>query len=518
MSLWNKIFTFGRVEMAGHFPLALMAYMLGILVCSFLKINGIILFFLIIINGFLLLILRHRLVLFCVTLFSFFFFLGWGNICFHINVNQHPVLTHSLYQTPIVATVLENQSLLDRQILVLGQIHWQNPDLNMPRKIKVHYKKKDPFLQIGDTVKAVVSVYPPNKDFSPTYAQQLWFNQIGATGIVTSLEMVSSKANSSIFFNIRTFINRYLFQILPLSQAEIVAPLITGEQKLISSQTYQIYRRAGIAHVLSVSGFHMALLATFLFFMIRHFCAFFPRIALYYNTKKIAAVVALMGTFLYLGVSGFQIPAIRAFVMIALVFLGVLIERAVLSMHSLMLVAMGILLVLPQMIFSISFQLSFMAVMVLVFICQYLNEQPWNRFIKIMVGFIALNIVVFFATMPFILYHFHQWLPYGIFGNMVFNWAFSFFIMPLLFIGTLLIPFGIDVPFFRVAGWGLDIVNLWAEKLAYLPNAEVQINHFSVFALGLIGFGTMMICLMKTSLRWLGCLLILAGIAWGIWT
>ena len=60
-----------------------------------------------------------------------------------------------------------------------------------------------------------------------------------------------------------------VFQILPENQARIVTPLITGEQRLVSPELYQIYRRSGIVHVLSVSGFHMALLAGFLFLLIR---------------------------------------------------------------------------------------------------------------------------------------------------------------------------------------------------------------------------------------------------------
>ena len=516
MSLLGKIISFGKVELANRLPWALMAYMLGILACFYFKINTIVGVGIVAINGTLLFITRHRLILSWLFLIFFSFFLGLVNITFRIDFNRHPVLRAPLYQERIIATVLENQPLMDKQILTLGQIQWTSPDLNRPTKIKVHYKKTEPFLRAGDKVKAIVSVYPPNSDFSPTYNRQLWFNQIGGTGVATKMEVMAPTHDSAPLFRARTFINQHLFQILPFSQAEIAAPLMTGEQKLISPATYQVYRRAGIAHVLSVSGFHMALLATFLFFMIRSFCALFPRIALYYNTKKIAAVVAFLGTFLYLGLSGFQIPALRAFVMIALVFLGVLIERPVLSLNSLMVVALLLLLGLPQALFTISFQLSFMAVMVLVVVCQYLNEKAWPRFIKIGIGFIALNILVASALTPFILYHFHQWMPYGVLGNMLFSGVFSFFIMPLLFVGALLIPLGMDAPVFHLAGWGLDIVRSGAGKLAHLPFAEIPVPTFSSLGLGLIAFGLMMLCLMRSPLKWLGNLLILVGGLLGI--
>ncbi len=504
--------------MPERLPWALLGYMLGILAIFYFKFNSVWLAGLIGISGCILFMTRHKLILSWMSLLIFSFLLGLGNMSLHIYLNRHPVLTSPLYQARITATVLENQPLLDKQILTLGQIYWTNPDLKRPQKIKVHFKKIEPMLYAGDEVKAVVSVYPPDTDFSPAYTYQLWFSGVGATGIADEIQVLKPHHSSSFLGKMRHFINQHLFQILPYSQAEITAPLITGEQKLVSPQTYQLYRRAGIAHVLSVSGFHMALLASFLFFLIQSVCALFPRIALYYNTKKISAVVAFIGTFFYLALSGFQIPAMRAFLMIVFVFLGVLIERSVLSMRSLILIAFFLLLVKPFMLLSISFQLSFMAVAVLVTFCRYLSESSWGKVIKTVVGFVGLNLLITGALTPFILYHFHQLMPYGILGNMLFSGTFSFFIMPLLFIGTLLMPLGWEVPFFRLAGMGLDFVRWGTEKLAYLPYSEITFTSFSSVGLCFVSFGILMICWMRTPLRWAGLLLILMGTLLGILT
>ena len=517
MSFLNKLTLWCRQEMVQHMPFALMAYMMGILAFFYFKRMSLVVWIFVGLGAVSVLMTRRHLVLSWFCGIVFFFFLGFTNIYLHAKYSGYYALKQPEYQIRIEATVAENQPLPEKQILTLEKIRWPSPDLKLPQKIKVHFKSGEPLLHSGDKVKLLASLYPPDENFSPAYAYQLKFAGIGATGIAEEVQVLNPACRTSFLFEMRRFIHKRLFQILPPLQAEVATPLITGEQKLVSPTTYQIYRRAGIAHVLSVSGFHMALLAGFLFFVIQSLLALFPRIVLYYNTKKLAAVIAFFGTFLYLGLSGFQVPAVRAFLMISFVFFGVLIERSVLSMHSLILVAFGVLLFAPQMLLSISFQLSFMAVVVLVSFCQYLSHQSWPKSVKSVVGFVGLNFFVCAALTPFILYHFHQGMPYGLMGNMVFSSAFSCFIMPLLFLGCLLMPLGMDAPFFHLAGWGLEKVYFAARKLAYLPYSEIITPTYSAFSLGSICFGILMICWMKTPLKWLGGLLIMVGILLGIW-
>ena len=219
MSLWNKIIFFEKVELVHRLSWALMAYMLGILACFYFKINTLVGVGVIASCWILFFLLRRRLILSWIFLVFFSFFSGLVNITCRIDFNQHPVLTSPVYQEHITATVLENQALMDKQILTLGQIHWNSPDMKMPIKIKVHYKQINPFMKEGDKIKAIVSIYPPNGDFSPAYKRQLWFNQIGGTGIATKMEVISPSSDFSPLFNVRTFINNHLFQILPVSGA-----------------------------------------------------------------------------------------------------------------------------------------------------------------------------------------------------------------------------------------------------------------------------------------------------------
>ena len=512
MSLFRKLKIYAGQELADLLPWVLLAYIGGI--WTFFAWGGRGMFFVLTlggVTGIMMGLFRKNGPLGWLVLS---FCLGWGNIAFQMSLKEHPVLAHALYQTRIEADVLENQILTDRQILTLGQIRWQNPDLKMPQKIRVHFKYMGVYPQPGDRLNALVSVYPPDSTFSKSYERQLWFQQIGATGVVDVLFGMNTDSRKNTFLtSLRQKITQRLFALLPREQAEIAAALITGEQKLVAREMYQRYRRSGIVHVLSVSGFHMALLAAFLFFVFRHACALWPRLVLYWNTKKIAAVLAFIGTFLYLGISGFQIPAIRAFIMISFVFAGILMERSVFSMRSLWLAALGILLWSPEKIFSVSFQLSFTAVMVLIAFCTFLRKKPWGRFLKTLVGFVGLNVLVFTALVPLTSYHFHCFLPYGILGNMVFNSVFSFFVMPLLFMGALLMPFGADVPFFLWAGQGIQGVHWGIHYLADLPLAEISLPELSSLGLEMICLGMMLMCFMKTRFKYAGLLFLLGGIS-----
>ena len=81
-------------------------------------------------------------------------------------------------------------------------------------------------------------------------------------------------------------------------------------------------RNSGLAHLLSISGLHMAIVAGVVFLGLRSLLALIPRVALYHPIKKWAAVAAIVATFAYLMLSGDSVPPQRSFVMTSLVLLA----------------------------------------------------------------------------------------------------------------------------------------------------------------------------------------------------
>ena len=167
----------------------------------------------------------------------------------------------------------------------------------------------------------------------------------------------------------RDKINRRIDAVLPESTRNIGKALITGNSKGVPFETYQNYRNAGIAHILSVSGLHMSLLAGIVFFIIRTVLSLIPYVSLRWNTKKTASFCALMICFFYLQISGMSYAAQRAFIMVALMLSAVLLNRRPLSVVSVAWAAFFVLLFSPESLVSPGFQLSFSAVTAL--ICVY---------------------------------------------------------------------------------------------------------------------------------------------------
>lgn len=440
---------------------------------------------------------------------AFFFVFGVFIATLRTSFIDTEFLWKSQWNKEISGEVSEAFSTHVGQIVVLENIKAKIPFV--PKRARFTFKEKTPHLRVGDFVSFKGHLYGPQAH----QAQRFFYQGLSAQGQI--VQMLSHKVGPERpFEDLRLAIMERLRAVLTPSQAEIAIPLIVGEQRVVSEEVYSIFRRAGIAHVLSVSGFHMVLLAGFVFFLIRGFLALIPYLALRVSSKKIAAVIALFVTGFYLLISGLQVPAIRSFMMIALVFLGVLTDRKVMSLYTLLLVAFAVLLFRPEWITSVSFQFSFIAVLVLVGVfedvCRLL---PKGLFFRVVVTAVLANIFVTLALGPFVIYHFNQFNPYGMLGNLLTSILFSFFIMPALFIGSVLMPFGWDAPFLKMAGFMLDQVMKLAGFVADLKGSEIIIPSFSGWGLMLITFGIIIICVLKRALRWWGVVLIVIGFGLG---
>ena len=129
--------------------------------------------------------------------------------------------------------------------------------------------------------------------------------------------------------------------------------LITGERGGIPERVNEAMRDSGLAHILSISGLHMAIMAGTVFWLVRAGLAFFPSIALRYPIRKGAAATAMVAALLYLGLSGAAVPTVRSWMMTSLVLLAVLLDRPALTMRNVALAALAILVVAPESLYSI---------------------------------------------------------------------------------------------------------------------------------------------------------------------
>ena len=147
--------------------------------------------------------------------------------------------------------------------------------------------------------------------------------------------------------------------------AGIVEALAIGESRDIDAGQWEVLTATGIVHLVAISGSHITLIAGLVFFIARRAWLLWPRLALRWPAPKAAAVAALAAAAIYSGLDGFSVPSQRALMMITVVMIAVLRQRATRPSQIL---AVALLLVLiwdPLAVMEAGFWLSFAAVAVI---------------------------------------------------------------------------------------------------------------------------------------------------------
>lgn len=192
--------------------------------------------------------------------------------------------------------------------------------------------------------------------------------------------------------------------------ADILNSLVCGKKELISNNTRDIFSKAGISHLLAISGIHLSIVG-FLFYNFFYFLlAFNKKLLLSGTAKKIAGIITLLPLFIYVMFSGFSPSSQRAFLMAAVFLFSIVCENETDLISSLSAAGIIILFIDPAALFSISFQLSFSAVYFIVSGFQIIDKfkfRPGNKFVS---RISTMLLVTFFAgigTSPLTAYYFN---------------------------------------------------------------------------------------------------------------
>ncbi|MEK7801337.1 MAG: ComEC/Rec2 family competence protein, partial [Pseudomonadota bacterium] len=262
------------------------------------------------------------------------------------------------------------------------------------------------------------------------------------------------------------------------------AALMTGERAAIYEEDWQALRVSGLAHIISISGLHVAMVAGPVFFLVRFFLALIPFLALHYPIKKIAAACALLVACLYVGLVVPSVPTTRSLLMTAIMLIAVMLDRSPISMRLVAVSAIIVLIFQPESIWSASFQMSFAAVAALVAVAEALapfwssayGQASWFKRAGLWVmGALLTSLVAALATAPFSLYHFGQLATYSVFANFVSIPLSGLIIMPMLMVSFILMPFGLDMWSLQLMGKGVEWLLDVARATENLPYAQLSI-------------------------------------------
>ena len=294
-----------------------------------------------------------------------------------------------------------------------------------------------------------------------------YFIGVGAygsvTGTVVPLEKAEGFSVSRLVQSLRTSIGNRIDTVLRGDTAAIAKAMVVGDQSAISDEIREVMAAAGLAHIYSISGLHLSIVAGGIYWLLRLALASLPNLVAW-PVKKIAAVTGIVAAFLYLLLAGGldNVPAFRSTIMLALVFGAVLAGRQALTMRNVAIAAIVIILVDPASIFRPSFQLSFAAVVGLIGVFELPRPMPRPRSNSLLrIGNVVLatawtSLVAGLATLLFSAYHFQQTAPLGVLGNVLALPFVSLVIMPFGVLSVLAMPLGVDMPFMIAMGWGID--------------------------------------------------------------
>lgn len=274
----------------------------------------------------------------------------------------------------------------------------------------------------------------------------------------------------------------------------------------------------------------MALVSGVVFFVVRGILALIPGLALRHPIKKWAALAALAAATLYLLLSGVQVATQRSYYMVAIVLFGVLVDRSAVTFRSLAVAAIAVLLVAPEAVVHPSFQMSFAATLALV--AGYRNGfvvfRPRPRSsagakvalwgLREVAALLFASLLAGLATTPYAAYHFHRMAPYGVLANLSAMPIVSVIVMPAGLLALLAMPFGFDGPLWSVMGRGIDWMDTVALWVAGLPGAVGRIALFGAGPLAAGTLGMVVLCLLRSPLRWSGAVLGLLAVVWAVRT
>jgi competence protein ComEC len=383
----------------------------------------------------------------------------------------------------------------------------------------------------GDAITARVVLTPPRRPavpggYDPAFAA--WFSGLGGTGYAIAPVEASDISGDALARQIARWRWRMAEHIRARAAPEtggIAAALITGDRSGISPDQAEALRAAGLGHILAISGLHMSLFAGGLFFVFRAIGAAFPAFARRYDPRIPAAIIALVGASLYLILSGASVSTQRAFVMVAVVLLGVVFKRRAISMQSIALAAGIILLLQPQSILSPGFQMSFSAAAALVAAFDLwrrrATHETQKNAIQRFIGFWGTlsfsSLVAGSATAAFAAFHFNRIAVYGLAANLAAMPVFSLVVMPAGAVALALAPFGLDAPALAVMSWGLIWVVQIAEWVASWPGSLAPTASAPGYVLALYALGFVLLVAATRAARNIGIgVMLLAYIVWAL--
>lgn len=396
----------------------------------------------------------------------------------------------------------------------------------------------------GTRLRVYTTLLPPGEPAEPgafDFRRRAFFEGLGAVGythtaplLIRGTEAVGAGPPPGAYDRARAWLTETRLGIsaavraaLPGASGAFAAAIIVGDRAQIADADAEALRISTLAHLLAISGLHMGILAGLVFTAVRFGVALSPSLAVTLPGKKIAALAALLAGAAYLAMAGATVATQRAYVMVAVALVAVLLDRPAISLRALALAAAILLTIRPVSLLDVGFQMSFAATTALVAGYEAIRDRArlpkqnqrdgWafrlrRKAALYLGGLVLTSVLAGVATAPFSAFHFNRMGAYGLIANLLAVPPMGLLIAPAAIAAGLFAPFGLAPLALQAMGAGIDWVLGVAHWTAALPGAARMVAAGGATVLPAISLGGLWLFLWRGPWRLMG----LAGIAVGL--
>ncbi len=277
--------------------------------------------------------------------------------------------------------------------------------------------------------------------------------------------------------------------------------LVLGERQDLTPIIREPFDRAGLGHILAVSGLHIGLIAWLVFTLVMFGLSRSYKLALRVPLREAAAILTCLPVIAYAGIAGFQVSSQRAMIMVLAFLLSLVLGREKDVWSTLALAALVILALNPLAVFSISFQLSFFAVTGILWFAPVLyrkmipagggaggKKTMFGRFLAYAAGLFSVTLSATVFLLPLTVFYFHRISLVALPANLMVVPVLGLWVLPLGLMASLSLAFSQPLAVFliQMGALGLEWIRGITGALTQYPWSSVWVITPNVFELALV--------------------------------
>lgn len=290
--------------------------------------------------------------------------------------------------------------------------------------------------------------------------------------------------------------------------AGVAAALAIGEGGAIDAQQWRVFQNTGTAHLVTISGFHIGLVAGLVFLLVRFLWRRSAWLCSRVPVPVAGAYAALLAACLYAAMAGFSVPTQRSLIQLAAIAGAVLLRRHARPWDMLGLALLGVLLLNPLSAGEVGFWLSFGAVAAIFYVFSGRLHLTRGKFMQLLRTQWAVGI----GLLPLLVYFFQRATLVSPLANFVAVPVYSLLVVPLVLVGVVFLgvwPWA-GALILKLAAGAMAVTWPLFERLANMPAAQWSAPEPSILVLACAIAGTLWLLRpRRMPARWLGALLLL---------